>query len=690
MALSVVKRPIGLKISSVTSTGTYTAGSPNVTNTVGGLVYGDYIYIAEGEAQGFWYVNLVGSDIYELREYPTAPAYTFIGSGTLTWYDCDYVGNFNAVHNPIVYKLASTLWPTNSVDTARTVSSYANDLGYTKLTLSGTHGTTELEFVKVTFTGGTTEVYQVLTWYSTTVITINLPYRAGITFVSVQKYYSDYHARIKVYAGLSASHTLEDAKPYEELAEIKAIPDSSGVITVNINEILKSKIEILKNNLNLGSLPNSIDSFCQFYITYAEAYSYSEGGYTLLDYVGSYTNDSANADLYAINASMAFKNTYSGMMSEYVYLSGKPLKFLTPFRTPVLFATTSRTLGPVSQFFDISFINTISGIPNMKREVYRNGTIVGTYIDSISSLGVGVYRYELDRSVYLEDRIDLTLFYPVTLVSLSSFTNQGAGDVWTLGATPSITSSAAGATRNLVGSLVALVGDSITITFNVTISGGDFLEYGIMTSSFSVITSSTVTSSGTVNYAITVPSGAAYFYFEANPNGVPMTVTVNSISLSKALVTISETKTIEVDDSCGPAEDFIDLSWLNHLGGFDYWRFKALSDYGIDVESTTEASKNYFSDWPNSWGADADTIDFETSRKSRQTIVVRAENLSKEQAEDLAKIKTSPLVQIVNDRTDRRTVILDKSSFVYVKEGERLYSLTFNLRYTDLLPSQSL
>ena len=44
-----------------------------------------------------------------------------------------------------------------------------------------------------------------------------------------------------------------------------------------------------------------------------------------------------------------------------------------------------------------------------------------------------------------------------------------------------------------------------------------------------------------------------------------------------------------------------------------------------------------------------------------------------------------------NTRVESNAIIsTDKNSFVYVKEGERLYSLTFNIRFTDMLPSQSL
>ena len=573
MALSVVKRPTGYLGNGNVSSGTFTNNSSVITSVAHGLVTGNIIYVTACDPVGFWYVTKLTDDTFNIREFAGDSAYEFVGSASLAFEKMMDSHNWNAVHLPIVYKLLSTLWPSNSVDTARTVSNYENDLGYVKLTLSGAHGCTELEFVKVTFTGGDTEVYQVLTWYSSTVITISLPYTGGLTFVSVQKYYNNYHAKIKIYAGLNSSHTFSNYNAYSEICEINAVPDSSGVITINVNESLKEAISIIENRITLDTLPNDLASFCQFYISYAEAYSYSEGGYTLLDFVGPYSAD--GTECYASNSSLPFKNKHSGTMSDYIRGtdSGAVLKFLTPSDHPVLFAEQSNVLGAVSQFFDISYINQYGTGLRMKREAYRGGVIVNLFFDSIPNNGIGVYRYEVDRSAYLEDRIDLTLQYD---------------------------------------------------------DGGGY-------------------------------------------------------------DTISETKTILVDDTCGPSGDnYIDLSWKNYLGGHDYWRFKSNSEYGADILSSTRATKNIFPDWPNSWGANADTVEHETSRKSKQTISLIAENLTEAQVNDLFRIKLSPLVQIINSRSDRRTVIPDKSSFQYFKRGEKEYSITLNIEYTDDFPSQSL
>lgn len=570
MALSVVKRPAGYFLGTTSFTGAYTNGSVNVASTAHGRSTGDFIYISTGQAIDFWYVTVVDANNFKISEYSTASFYTFIGSSTFTFVvatstlPMDSL-SWNAVHLPIVYKLASTLWPTNSVDTSRTVTSYANDNGYVKLTLSGTitSTVTELEFVKVTFTGGASVIYQILTWYSNSVVTINLAYIGGITFTSVQYYYNNYHAKIRVYAGLLASHTFAAQKPYTLITEQKCVPDSTGLITININEFLKQQIGILKNDLLKGTLPNNLDAFCQFYITYAEAYDYSVGGYTLLDYVGSYTDDTPNATLFALNADMPFKSVHSGYMDEYIWdttTSTGRLKFLTPSIYPTFSA---------GQFFDISFINQYKPATalRMKRECYKNGAIVATFMDSLTGVDIGVYRYELSQSIYLEDRIDIQV-------------------------------------QEATGSFI-----------------------------------------------------------------------------------ISEIKSITV---AGCAFNYIDLSWLNYLGGFDYWRFKSNSDYGVQIENTTQVRKNIFTNWPKSYGAGADTIRQETSRDSSQTITVRAEYITMDQINDLYRIKTSPLVQIVNSRTDRRTILVDSDSFVYLQQSEKLFSLEFNCVLTDNLPSQSL
>jgi hypothetical protein len=290
---------------------------------------------------------------------------------------------FNCVHLPIVYEYSSNLFPTNSADTVRTVSSFSDDNGYCRLTLSGdikaTGSANELEFVKVVV-DGVADVYQIYNYYSDTDITIDLGYNAGFVFGNVQYYYSNYHGRFKIYAGLRTGHTYNSSKPTRLITEVRAVPDSSGVIKLNINEILKSDIGILTEGTN----ENDITQFTEFYVDFAESYDQSLDGYTLVSFVSSYTDDSANYAI-ATNSKLPFKNGNGGEMTVY---SVPVLKFLTLFTEPVMFPGNP---------FKMYYLDDV-GYSLFFRQYNESGVIQNDEINYIQD--EGVYQNE-DLEAYL-------------------------------------------------------------------------------------------------------------------------------------------------------------------------------------------------------------------------------------------------------------------------------------------------
>lgn len=134
--------------------------------------------------------------------------------------------------------------------------------------------------------------------------------------------------------------------------------------------------------------------------------------------------------------------------------------------------------------------------------------------------------------------------------------------------------------------------------------------------------------------------------------------------------------------------DPINITFLNYLGGFEYFVFTSEKEFQTDILSGGTMKKNILPTWPQSYGATADTIERQTFRKSRRKIIVRSQHLTENQRDVLSYIKVSPLVQIVNSRTDRRTVIVDTDSVKIYDESERLFTLQFAITYTDELPSQ--
>jgi len=297
-----------------------------------------------------------------------------------------------------VYKLSTTNFPTNSVDTSRTDSSFTNDNGYCNLNLSGdikaTGSANELEYDKVGYSGGT-EIFQIITWYSDTDITIDLEYDAGLTFTSVQYYYANYHGVFKIYAGLRSGHALNAQKPYRLLTTVKAVPDSSNNITLNVSEILKSDIDILGE----GTGNNDITQFTEFYIEYAESYDYSPDGYTLQTYTSSYTSDSSNYAI-AVNAKLPFANGYGGSMDFY-YNSGNlgPNQFLIDLIPqfnisndifPVLFEVYP---------FKLYFLNKASTQTLTLEQYDQSDTLIQS----------DTFTYTDDEGVYCTDDLNLSL-----------------------------------------------------------------------------------------------------------------------------------------------------------------------------------------------------------------------------------------------------------------------------------------
>lgn len=409
MSLTVVKRPEGYVLDTTAVSATVTSSSGALfTKVAHGLVTGDHVYIYSilSAYNGYWYVNKVSNDTFRIREYATASDQAFVNSGTVTYYVSATTHTWNCAHLPIVYKIKSDVWPVNAADTARTITTFSNYNGYTYIVASGdikaTGTASSLE--QVILTGTSVDgVYKILQWFSDTNFVINLAYSAANVLSSgtVQYYYYNYCAIVQVYAGLPSGHSWELQKPYELVAELSLIPDSSGIITVNIADYVKKQIEIISNNNLLDTLPNNIDAWCSFYISVAESYDDSNG-YTVSTYTSSFATDAGSFEGYAANAKLPFKNRAIGTLSQYFYggTTATQQKWLTTFSRPSLFA---------GKYFDISYINSGS-VTYVQRKVYIRGVLKETYNDTVTGYDEGIYRYSVAQSGWNEDTITIALF----------------------------------------------------------------------------------------------------------------------------------------------------------------------------------------------------------------------------------------------------------------------------------------
>lgn len=132
------------------------------------------------------------------------------------------------------------------------------------------------------------------------------------------------------------------------------------------------------------------------------------------------------------------------------------------------------------------------------------------------------------------------------------------------------------------------------------------------------------------------------------------------------------------------------ITWLNNLGGFNYWPMIGRTDLNMDIFETGETVQNIFPGWDKSYNLNADTIRKQTFRRARRQVVLRTHAMSKTNITELAEgIKSSILVQIMNEKDDRLTVIVDSESITIYKEADKLHSLSFTVTYTNEMPAQT-
>lgn len=571
----VVKRPTGHKIIDQNISASIIedyVGDAIVQFPYHGLGTGDTVYIESDidEYNGFWYVTAVDTDQFKISEHSEADFVEYYQDADIDYYQTQE-HDWSSIFLPIVYKITNDLWPTNSTDTAQTVSSFSDDNGFTNLVLSGVlkSAFNALEFVKIS--GGDFDgVYQIVEVINTSEISISLPYDASLSFsgVTVQYYYNNYQTRVKIYAGLPSYHPWSLKKPYEEVAELSLTPDENNEVMFSVSDYITQKVAI-KNNTLLFSLPLNLDAFTGFYISTSESYDYSDN-YSLYTSEAEFLTDSFEG--YAIAGKLPFKNMYSGDYADYVYASGSPALWLTLF---------DRFFAVHGLYFDVSFIKNIIGdfyVAVVKTASDYSITENLLFTDQ----GIGVYRIPLTiDSAYDSYCIQAfkgatSGFEPAVMDAIDTWTNlDTGGPPWILdGAIPE-------ADTNLLGLNVtsdkwhtdyafeALQTYGFDYTFR---SPGTTFHIDIVDGSGTLLTSLSVFMSADTlsgNYTFVAPMGAAginIWFFQPYSCGSPSGNCEGRIlafdnvtegSGSEPAFAVTEEICIDIIDSCESADQFV-------------------------------------------------------------------------------------------------------------------------------------
>ena len=169
------------------------------------------------------------------------------------------------------------------------------------------------------------------------------------------------------------------------------------------------------------------------------------------------------------------------------------------------------------------------------------------------------------------------------------------------------------------------------------------------------------------------------FMSEELSGGTGGSFAIDNIELLGPYEQLTEKKPIRVDEKCSNQD--IHLTWLNSLGGWEFFNFQSIKDY--KVSSSGEVIKrDVFNNWDTEFITGNTENDYSSVRANKVT-TVRSQLVTEAEADAIWNIKTAIKVQVVNDNNTLTTVLVDKGSFTKYKDRDKLYAIEFNITYPD-------
>jgi hypothetical protein len=229
------------------------------------------------------------------------PAKDFFDDNSYLLFESKWV----AVHNPIVFKVQTGKFPTNSDDSAESYTSVEDDNGFAKFIFEDATVINPDWYAKgmqVTVTGDYAGTYTVRKYDPVNAgVTLNVSYLATGTG-TIEKYYPNYNIKLKVFAGLTETHKWYGLNPIEEVQAYSSIPNSNNLAVFDIQEAVKTKVSTT-NDIALISLPNDVNLWCSFLVSYAESYTDTTGETGTASNIEGYADDGNGFAQIAVDAS---------------------------------------------------------------------------------------------------------------------------------------------------------------------------------------------------------------------------------------------------------------------------------------------------------------------------------------------------------------------------------------------------
>ena len=317
--------------------------------------------------------------------------------------------NWVASDLPVRYGITNDKWPVNSSDGIGTINSISDENGYARVTLASTvGGFAEGSYVKVS--GATVDsyngVWRVRQAFGTTDIVIEAPYN-GTDTGSFQRYYNNYHIKVKVYTGIRSGHSLNSERPMALRGTLEIRPDGTNTAIADISSFVRSDLSPIDNHFCELTFDdgwtNDFNQWTQFYIEFAESYDTVTAG-VLSTFTSDYVLDkdiNDNALIYsAAKAANSFQYAQGKSMAEY---SLNPTnydgagKFMTTFEKPTYFQGYEWDLSIINDYKNSDFT-----LPNQLwiQEYDTSGNLLATSKYEMPEQDEGIYRFDFGHHVF--------------------------------------------------------------------------------------------------------------------------------------------------------------------------------------------------------------------------------------------------------------------------------------------------
>ena len=179
---------------------------------------------------------------------------------------------------PVVYKIENTKFPVNTEDAIEAILSVEDDDGFLKVSLVSSYESyQEQDWVELTDTSNPAYlgVWQILNVDIYGNLTLSVPYQ-GVTSGNVQRYYQNYFTILRLYVGIPPAHPKASENPMRLAATLYARPNSSNEALFNVSEIIREDYifdnQFCQQQDNAGEAVNDLNAWVSVYVEYAESY----------------------------------------------------------------------------------------------------------------------------------------------------------------------------------------------------------------------------------------------------------------------------------------------------------------------------------------------------------------------------------------------------------------------------------